>query len=413
MVNARTGTAMLALLCAATAASAGEATRSGFGQLADGRKVEAITLKNDAGMSVRLIAYGAAIQSVIVPDREGKPADVTLGYPSLQGYLTKSEYFGATVGRVANRIAKGRFVLDGKTYTVPVNNGPNSLHGGTQGFDKVLWEVVEVASGERPSVTFRYVSPDGDQGYPGTLTATAIYTLDRDSALSIDYRATTDRTTLVNLSNHAYWNLAGEGSAQGAMGHLLTIPAEHYLPTDATAIPTGEIRAVAGTVFDFRKPTAVGARVRDASDEQIVFGRGYDHNWIISREPADGPRLVARVEDPGSGRVMEVLSDQPGLQFYSGNFFDGTVVGKAGRLYRMGDAIVLEPQRFPDTPNRPEFGSVRLEPGQEYHNRIVFRFSVGTSSVGTSSMDQASANTSSADAISDASAARPTPAGAR
>lgn len=376
MTDAKAGTALLALLCAAGAASAGEATRSPFGQLADGREVEAVTLKNDAGMSVRLIAYGAAIQSVVVPDRDGRPADVTLGYPSLEGYLAKSEYFGATVGRVANRIARGRFELDGKAYQVPVNNGPNSLHGGTQGFDKVLWDVVEVDSGERPQVTFRYVSRDGDQGYPGTLTASATYTLEADNTLSIDYRATTDRTTVVNLSNHAYWNLAGEGSPEGAMGHLLTIPAEHYLPTDATAIPTGEIRAVEGTVFDFRKPTAVGARVRDASDEQIVFGRGYDHNWIISREPVDQPRLVARVEDPGSGRVMEVLSDQPGLQFYSGNFFDGTVVGKAGRIYRMGDAIVLEPQRFPDTPNRPEFGSVRLEPGQEYRNRIAFRFSV-------------------------------------
>lgn len=380
MVNANAGAALLALLCAAAPATAGEATRSRFGRLADGRAVEAVTLKNDAGMSVRLIAYGAAIQSVVVPDRDGKPADVALGYPSLQGYLTKPEYFGATVGRVANRIAKGRFVLDGRTYTVPVNNGPNSLHGGTRGFDKVLWDVVEVVSGERPSVTFRYVSPDGDQGYPGTLTATATYALERDNALSVEYRATTDRTTLVNLSNHAYWNLAGEGSAEGAMGHLLTIPAEHYLPTDATAIPTGEIRPVAGTVFDFRTPTAVGARVRDASDQQIVFGRGYDHNWVVGREPVDSPRLVARVEDPDSGRVMEVLSDQPGLQFYSGNFLDATVAGKAGRLYRMGDAIVLEPQMFPDTPNRPEFGSVRLEPGQEYRNRIVFRFSVDAAS---------------------------------
>ena len=373
------GAVALAMTGAVATASAGEATRSRFGQLPDGRAVEAVTLGNDAGMTVRLIAYGAAIQSVVVPGRDGEPADVALGYPSLDGYLAKSEYFGATVGRVANRIAKGRFVLDGKPYEVPVNNGPNSLHGGTQGFDKVLWDVVEVKPGATPSVTFRYVSPDGDQGYPGTLTTTATYTLGADNALSIDYRATTDRTTLVNLSNHAYWNLAGEGSPGGAMGHLLTIPADHYSPTDATAIPTGEFRPVAGTAFDFRTPTPVGARVRDASDEQIAFGRGYDHNWVVSRERAASPRLVARAEDPGSGRVLEVLSDQPGVQFYSGNFFDGTVKGKSGRLYRMGDAIVLEPQMFPDTPNRPEFGSVRLEPGQEYRNRIVFRFSVAPS----------------------------------
>lgn len=376
MRNAMTaGTAVLAMMCAAATASAAEPVRSRFGAMPDGRAVEAVTLSNAKGVEVKLIALGAAIQSVIAPDRDGKRVDVALGYPSLDGYLAKSEYFGATVGRVANRIAKGRFELDGKAYELPVNNGPNSLHGGTTGFDKVVWEIVAVKGGAKPSVTFRYVSPDGDQGYPGTLTTEATYALSDDGALSVDYRATTDRTTLVNLSNHAYWNLAGEGAPEGAMGHLLTIAADHYSPTDATAIPTGEFRPVEGTVFDFRKPTAVGARVRDASDEQIAFGRGYDHNWVVSRERAKDVRLVARVEDPGSGRVLEVLSDQPGVQFYSGNFFDGTVVGKSGRIYRMGDAVVLEPQMFPDTPNRPEFGSVRLEPGQEYRNRIVFRFS--------------------------------------
>ena len=359
----------------AVEAEAAEVTRAPFGQLPDGRTVEAVTLSNHKGMQVRLIAYGASIQSVVVPDRSGRGADVTLGYPTMKGYLEQPQYFGSTVGRVANRIAKGRFTLDGKTYQVPVNNGPNSLHGGTQGFDKVLWTVAETHNGPSASATFRYVSPDGEMGYPGTLTVTATYALNEANELSVEYRATTDRPTLVNLSNHAYWNLAGEGSAEGAMGHLLTIPADHYSPTDATAIPTGEFRPVAGTVFDFRKATPVGARVRDAADEQILFGRGYDHNWVVARGLAPTPRLLARVEEPKSGRVMEVLSNQPGLQFYSGNFLDGTTVGKAGKIYRMGDAIVLEPQMFPDTPNHPEFGSIRLDPGQTYRNLMVWRFS--------------------------------------
>lgn len=355
-------------------AAAARVARAPFGTLADGTQVEAITLANDRGLQARIITYGAAIQSMIVPDRGGRPADVTLGYPTLQGYLTRSEYFGATVGRVANRIARGRFTLDGTTYQTPVNNGPNSLHGGTVGFDKRNWSIISVKDGARPSVTLQLVSDDGDQGYPGTLTVRAVYSLDPD-AIKVDYTATTDRPTVVNLSNHAYWNLAGEGSAEGAMGHLLTIPADHYSPTDIGAIPTGVLQPVAGTVFDFRNATAVGARVRTAADPQIVYGKGYDHNWVVARALSRNPRLLARVEEQRSGRVMEVLSNQPGIQFYSGNFLDGTVIGKAGQLYRQGDAIVLEPQMFPDTPNRPEFGSVRLDPGQTYRNTILFRFS--------------------------------------
>ena len=366
---------VLALTLASGAAFAGEAARAPFGQMPDGRAVEAITLTNDAGVSVRIITLGAAIQSVVVPDRDGAMADVALGYPTLDGYLAMPEYFGATVGRVANRIALGRFTLDGVEYQTPVNNGPNALHGGTKGFDKVVWDVVDVSSGPSASVTLRYVSPDGDQGYPGTLTTTATYALNAANELSVDYRATTDRATVVNISNHGYWNMAGEGAAAGAMGNVLTIPADEYSPTDATAIPTGEFRSVEGTVFDFRTPTAVGLRVRDASDEQIVFGRGYDHNWVISRERSARPRIIATLEDPVSGRAMEVVSDQPGLQFYSGNFMDGTIVGKSGHFYRQGDSIVLEPQMFPDTPNQPAFGSVRLDPGQEYRNQMIFRFS--------------------------------------
>ncbi|WP_426022423.1 aldose epimerase family protein [Brevundimonas sp. PWP3-1b1] len=349
--------------------------RAPFGKMADGGSVEAVSLTNAAGVTVRIISLGAAIQSVVVPDRDGVMADVTLGYPTLEGYLTNPDYFGATIGRVANRIAGGRFTLDGVIYRIPQNDGENALHGGARGFDKVIWEIVEVKDGPQASVTLRHVSPDGDQGYPGVLTVTATYALNARNELSVDYEATTDRTTIVNLSNHAYWNMAGEGSAAGAMGNVLTIPAAEYTPTDAGAIPTGEFRRVDGTVFDFRTPTAVGARVRDVSDEQIVFGGGYDHNWVISREPSSHLRMVATLEDPASGRILELMSDQSGLQFYSGNFLAGSILGKAGRLYRPGDAVALEPQAFPDTPNRPEFGSVRLEPGQRYRNRMVFRFS--------------------------------------
>ena len=349
-----------------------DAMRAPFGTAPDGSAVEAITLANGGGMAVRIITWGASIQSVLAPDRDGRLADIAFGHATLEPYLRQPQYLGATVGRVANRIALGRFTLDGRAYQAPVNNAPNSLHGGATGFDKVNWAIVEAGAA---SLTLRHVSPDGDQGYPGTLTVTATYALGDDDALSVDYRATTDRTTIVNLSNHVYWNLAGDGAPEGAMGHLLTIPADHYLPTDDAAIPTGEIRAVDGTAFDFRRPTPIGARVRDASDDQIRFGRGYDHNWIVAREVAVEPRLLARVEDPGSGRRLDVLSNQPGLQFYSGNFLDATSVGKSGRLYRMGDGIALEPQMFPDTPNRPAFGSIRLEPGEVYRNLIVWRFS--------------------------------------
>jgi aldose 1-epimerase len=346
--------------------------RARFGALPDGGTVEAITLAGPGAMRATILSYGASIQSLLVPDRHGTLADVALGHATLEPYLDQPQYIGSTVGRVANRIASGRFALDGREHRVPVNNGANSLHGGAEGFDKRNWSVLDC---DARSVTLRLVSPDGDQGYPGTLTVTATYALADDNSLSVDYRAATDRPTIVNLSNHAYWALAGEGDEAGAMGHLLTIPADHYLPTDGGAIPTGEMRAVEGGAFDFRRPTAIGARVRDAADEQIRFGRGYDHNWVIDRTVAAEPRLLARLEDPAFGRVMEVLSNQPGLQFYSGNFLDGTTSGKAGRLYRMGDAVALEPQMFPDTPNRPDFGSLRLEPGETYRNIIVWRFS--------------------------------------
>jgi aldose 1-epimerase len=365
---------MLGLMALSMAAHADVAARrETFGAMPDGRPVPAVVLTNAHGLSARVIAYGASLQSLRVPDRDGHFADIVLGYPALKGYLGKPQYFGATVGRYANRIAKGRFVLDGHAYQVPVNDGPNSLHGGTRGFDKVLWTVGAVShDAHQASVTLTYTSPDGDMGYPGKLKVTAVYTLDDQDRLSIRYGATTDRPTIVNLSNHTYWNLAGEGSGS-VMDERLTIAADAFLPIDATSIPTGEVRKVAGTPFDFRTAKPIGRDIRTA-DPQLLNGRGYDHNWVVSRTPASAPRMVARVEDPHSGRVLTLSSDQPGLQFYSGNFLDGTTVGTGGHVYRQGDAFVLEPQLYPDTPNQPAFGSARLDPGHEYRNLIVYRF---------------------------------------
>jgi aldose 1-epimerase len=360
-------------LTGADPAFAAQAKRATFGRMPDGRAVPSVTLTNGRGISATVIALGASLQALTMPDKAGKRADVQIGYDTIDGYLTKPEFFGATVGRVANRIANGRFTFDGRVYTVPVNNGPNSLHGGTKGFDKVLWDVTEVKNGPAASVTLRYVSPDGDMGYPGTLTTYATYSLDEQNQLTIDYRATTDRSTVVNISNHAYWNLAGVGSPRGAMGHVVTIPAARYTPTDATSIPTGRHASVAGTVFDFRKPTAIGDRVRDARDPQIAYGRGYDHNWVIGDAVTPTQHMMARVVEPVSGRGFELWSNQPGLQFYSGNFFDGTIVGKGRHILRMGDAIVMEPQLFPDAPNQPRFPSVRLDPGQTYRNTMVYK----------------------------------------
>ena len=363
------GWCMGALALAATGA-AGAQERTVVGTLPDGTKVESITLRDGSGMQAQLWTLGAALHALQVPDRDGKYADVILADATLDATLAKPQYFGTIVGRFANRIAKGRFTLDGKQYAVPTNDGPNALHGGTRGFDKAAWEVVE-AKPDR--ATLRYVSPDGDQGYPGKLTVTASYALEGDGTLAIEYRATTDAPTIVNLSNHAYWNLSGEGSGT-AMDHELTIAADAYTPVDETLIPTGEVVPVAGTVFDFRTAKPIGRDLRTGSEPQLLRGRGYDHNWVVSRSIAKQPREVARVHDPRSGRVMTLSSAQPGLQFYSGNFLDGTTVGKRGQVYRQGDAFVLEPQLLPDTPNQPSFGSARLVPGKQYVNRMVYRF---------------------------------------
>jgi len=356
-------------------ASAANLERYDFGKLESGASVEAIKLSNTKGMSVVVITLGAGLQSVMLPDAQGKSADILLGFNSPEGYLKHLSYFGGSVGRFANRIARGQFVLDGKTYQVPVNDGVNSLHGGDLGFDRVIWKVLKTSSGKNASVELQYVSPNGDMGYPGKMDARVTYSLNDNNELSITYGATTDAPTVVNITSHGYWNLAGEGSHRSINEQLLQIHADAYLPVDSGAIPSGEIRKVEGTVFDFRKPTAIGLRVRDASEEQIRFGKGYDHNWVVSMDPVKKVREVACAMDPVSGRGFKLLSDQPGLQFYSGNFLDATVIGKAGSLYRQGDAFVLEPQLFPDAPNQPTFHTSRLNPGEHYSNRIVFAFS--------------------------------------
>lgn len=352
-------------------AQAAEATRGRFGALADGTIIESVTLTNGHGVSARIITLGAALQALNVPDRAGQADDIVLGYDTPAEYLAKPQYFGATVGRYANRIAHGRFTLDGRQYTLETNNGANHLHGGTRGFDKRVWTIQSVSEG---SVTLVYRSPDGEGGYPGTLTVTATYTLSETSELTITYRATTDRPTIVNVTNHSFFNLAGERAATDALGARLTLHATAYTPVDEGLIPTGEIRPVAGTPFDFRTATVIGARVRDGRDAQMRIGRGYDHNFVVDGTPGT-LRPVLRLEDPRSGRVMEMSATAPSVQFYSGNFLDGTVTGKQGRIYRQGDGLAFEPQVYPDSPNHSDFPSARLDPGQTYENRILLRFS--------------------------------------
>jgi len=366
---------MMPVLAVAPMATAATASRAVFGTMSDGSKVYAVTLDDGHGFAARVISLGAALQSLTLPDRDGKYADVVLAYSDLREYLTNPQYFGASVGRYANRIAKGRFTLNGKPYQLSVNDHGNTLHGGKHGFNMVNWKILKIVQGPDPSVTMQYISPDGDQGFPGKLTATATYTLKANHKLEIDYTATTDAPTIVNITNHAYWNLGGEGSGS-VMDDLLTIPADEITPTDATQIPTGKFMPVAGTDFDFRKSKPIGRDIRDGRDIQLMYGHGYDMNWVISRRKATAPRLVAKVVDPHSGRVLELYSEQPGLQFYSGNFLDGTTLGPSKRTYRQGDAFVLEPQMFPDTPNHPNFGSAVLLPGQTYHNDMTYVFSV-------------------------------------
>lgn len=363
------------LLLMPAAAHAADAKRSVAGTLKDGTSVEAVTLSNARGVSARILAYGATLQALNAPDRAGKIADVELGYDDLASYVDHPNYFGVTVGRYANRIGGGTFSLDGKRYQLPLNDKTNSLHGGGKGFDKVVWKIVSIKSGPQASVVLSHRSPDGDAGYPGNLDVTVTYSLDDKGDLGIAFEAMTDKPTIVNMTNHGLFNLAGEGSPMGAMGHLLTIPARAITPVDARLVPTGQLLPVDGTVFDFRKPRIVAEGVRDGRDQQIRYGQGYDHNFALDKGLTPTPQLAARLEDPASGRVLEVLTTEPGVQFYTANFLDGTFIGKGGHLYRMGDGIALEPQKFPNSPNQPTFVSARVDPGKPYRHIMIYRLS--------------------------------------
>ena len=349
-----------------------------FGRLPspDGASVEEFTLTNAHGIEVRAITYGAIITVIRTPDRSGKLADIVFGFDSLEGYLAQSPYFGAIVGRFANRIAHGQFSLDGVTYHLATNNGPNSLHGGLRGFDKVLWTAEPVQSDSGAGVVFHYLSPNGEEGYPGNVDVRVTYMLTPRDELVVDYTATTDKATPLNLSQHSYWNLHGDGKGD-ILDHVLTLDASAYTPVDSTLIPTGQIAAVAGTPFDFRSPTAIGARI-EQPNKQLRFGKGYDHNWVLDRPAGGGTALVraARLVDSTSGRTLEISTSEPGIQFYSGNFLDGTITGKHGVVYGHRAALCLETQHFPDSPNHPNFPSTILRPGETFRSRTVFVFGV-------------------------------------
>jgi aldose 1-epimerase len=340
-----------------------------FGTTSDGEQVDVYTFSN-GDVTITMLTWGATIQRIDVPDRRGQVANISLGFDNLQDYAELSPYFGATVGRYGNRIALGRFTLDGVTYQLPINNEPNSLHGGTIGFDKRVWAAEVVRTDDSVGVEFRYVSPDGEMGYPGTLTSTATYTLDKRDRLRIDYHATVSgKATVLNLTNHAYFNLAGEGSGT-VDGQYLQLNASRFTPVDETLIPTGELARVAGTPFDFTRPHTIGERNRD-DHPQLLIGRGYDHNFVLD---GSGLRLAARAWDPDSGRSLTVHTDQPGVQLYGGNFLDGTFTGIGDRAYRQGDAFCLETQHFPDSPNHPDFPTTVLRPGQTFESTTIFSF---------------------------------------
>ena len=333
----------------------------------DGTPVEIYTLANSQGMRAEVITYGGAVVRLTAPDRTGKFADVVLGMDSLDGYRSQPNYFGALIGRYGNRIGHATFTLEGKQYHLPRNDGDNTLHGGTRGFDKHVWKAREKGG----SLELTYVSADGEEGFPGQLTATVVYTLTGDNELRIDYSAVTDKPTVVNLTNHSYFNLAGSGTV---LRHEVTILAGQFTPVDAGLIPTGELRPVKGTPFDFTHPTAIGARIDD-KDQQIQLGHGYDHNFVLNGGGGSLPHKAAEVYDPESGRVMEVLTTEPGLQFYTGNFLDGKVKGKGGVAYQFRAAFCMETQHFPDSPNQPKFPSTELKPGRTYHSTTIYKFS--------------------------------------
>ena len=361
----------LGVAMSADAATRTRVERRPWGTTPAGQDVELFTLSREGAPTVAVSSYGAYIVSILAPDREGQVADVVLGYPDLAGYLGDKASLGPVVGRYANRIARGEFTLLEKRYTLARNNGPNHLHGGLQGFSKKVWSPRIIQGPDGDAVELTHVSPDGDEGYPGTLSVRVVYSLTSDGGLRLDYSATTDAETILNLTNHAYFNLAGEGSGD-ILDHVLQIEADAFTVVDETLIPTGEIRPVEGTPLDFRQPTPIGARV-DATHPQLEAGGGYDNNFVVRGESGT-LRPIARVHEPGSGRVLEVLSTQPGVQLYTGNFLDGSIVGKSGRTYGKRSGFCLETQHYPDSPNHPQFPSVRLAPGDEYTQTTVFRF---------------------------------------
>lgn len=340
--------------------------KQSFGKLPDGAAVDLYTLSNGKGMEARIMTYGATVVSLTAPDKAGKYADVVFGMDNLEGYLKGVPYFGAAIGRYGNRIGHAQFTLEGKTHHTPKNDGDNTLHGGVKGFDKHVWTAREAGD----SVEFTYVSKDGEEGFPGTLTSKVVYTVTANNELRIEYTATTDKPTVLNLTNHSYFNLAGQGEGD-ILQHQVTIHADRFTPVDQGLIPTGELKAVKGTPFDFTTAHAIGARIGQ-NDPQLQFGKGYDHNWVLN---GSGMKTAAEVYEPKTGRVMQVLTDQPALQFYTGNFLDGTIHGKGGKVYGHRGAFCMETQHYPDSPNKPSFPTTELKPGQTYHTVTVYRFS--------------------------------------
>jgi len=345
--------------------------KKSFGKTPDGKEAFLYTLKNKNGMEVEITNFGGCVVSIKVPDKSGKFADVALGFDSVADYAKPDPYFGALIGRYGNRIAGGKFTLDGKTYQIPQNDGPNSLHGGKVGFDKRFWDAKDSTDASGQHLHLHYLSPDGEQGFPGNLNVDVTYTLNDKNELSIAYTATTDKNTVLNLTNHTYFNLKGEGSGQ-IVDHQIMIAADRFTPVDATLIPTGELKSVAGTPFDLRKLTLISAHIDD-NNEQLKLGLGYDHNFVLNS--GGKMAMAAKVVEPASGRVLEVLTDQPGVQFYTGNHLDGTAKGK-GHVYKFRDGFCLETQHFPDSPNHPNFPSTELKPGETFKSTTIYRFSV-------------------------------------